>query len=615
MRSAETTPAETTRETAREMTRAEITRRLLGFGRRLRAPLATSVIFRVAQMCLGIALYGVGMWGAARMASGDLGVITPVAVAMIAIAFVKALFRYVEQYFGHFVAFKLLAMLRGDFYAGVEPQAPAGIEGRRTGDLLARVMKDIDRIEVFYAHTIGPAIAATIVPIISLSVLAVGFSPVVAAVLLPFLIGVGAVVPWLSHRVAATAATDLRRVRGDVSQHMTDGVQGVREVLAFGYGRRRLDELAALGHAGTHAVGRLGALISMRRGLNELLVAAGVSAVLFTGAAEGLSWQDVAITVAIALATFGPVLGVEEFIADLEQAFAGARRIWEITDRPPAVADPADPVAAPVETSISFHDVTFGYPAEVPGLTPPAVAGVSFTVPAGKRYAVVGTSGSGKTTLTSLLLRFWDPDAGSISVGGTPVDQMRLADLRDLVAVVGQRTYLFNDSVAANLRVAKPDATQAELEIACRRAALHDTITAMPDGYDTVVGEMGERLSGGQRQRLSIARALLKDAPILVLDEATSQLDVHTEAEIQRQIDDLAGGRTLLVIAHRISTVTGADRILVMDRGRLVEHGTHRELLAVAGAYARLYARQADDLDDLGRGGETADEIAGQASY
>ncbi|MFI6455841.1 thiol reductant ABC exporter subunit CydC [Streptosporangium amethystogenes] len=595
--------------TTEEMTRARISRRLLDFGRPLWPPLATSVTFRVLQMCLNIALYGIGAWGVTRVASGDAGVITSVAVTMVVIAFAKGLFRYVEQYFGHFVAFKLLAMLRDDFYTRIEPQAPAGVEGSRTGDLLARVMKDIDRIEVFYAHTIAPSLAATIVPLVSLSVLGVGFSPVVALVLAPFLVAVGVVVPWMSHRAAATAATDLRRSRGDVSQHMTDGVQGVREVLAFGYGTRRLDELGELGSAGAGAVGRLGAMISVRRGLNELLVAAGVIAVLFAGAAQGLSWQDVAITVAISLATFGPVLGVEEFIADLEQAFASARRIWEVTDRPPVVADPPAPVAASAEPSIGFEGVTFGYPAAVPGLTPPAVNDVSFTVPAGKRYAVVGTSGSGKSTLISLLLRFWDPASGSVRVGDVPIDRLSLEELRDLVAVVGQRTYLFNDTVAANLRIARPEATQQELEAACRRAALHDTILAMPEGYESVVGEMGERLSGGQRQRLSIARALLKNAPILVLDEATSELDVHTEAEIQRQIDDLAEGRTLLVVAHRLSTVIDADRILVMDRGRLVEQGTHRELLAEGGAYARLYARQVDDLDQ-----PTVPHSAGRAS-
>ncbi|MEV0590727.1 thiol reductant ABC exporter subunit CydC [Nonomuraea cavernae] len=575
------------------MTRTQISLRLLRFGRPLMTPLAVSVTFRVLQMCLGIALYGVGAWGVVRVASGDPSVITPVAVAMVVMAFAKGLFRYVEQYAGHYVAFKLLAMLRDDFYQRIEPQAPAGIEGSRTGDLLARVMKDIDRIEVFYAHTIAPSLAAVIVPVISLSVLGAEYSPVVALVLAPFLLGVGVVVPWLSHRAAATAATDLRRSRGEISQHLTDGVQGVREVLAFGYGTRRLAELEALGSSGASAIGRLGTLISMRRGLNEFLVGAGVIAVLFTGWGQGLSWQDIAVTVAIGLATFGPVLGVEEFMADLEQAFAGARRIWEITDRPPLVTDPPAPAPRPATASIGFESVTFAYP----GQSPPAVSGVSFTVPAGSRYAVVGASGSGKSTLVSLLLRFWEPESGTVRVGGTPVDRLGLDDLRDLIAVVGQRTYLFNDTVAANLRLARPDATQEQLEAVCRQAALHDTIMEMPEGYDTVVGEMGERLSGGQRQRLAIARALLKDAPILVLDEATSELDVHTEAEIQRQIDDLAQGRTLLVIAHRLATVTDADRILVMDRGRLVEQGSHRELLARQGAYARLYARQADDLD------------------
>jgi len=494
-------------------------------------------------------------------------------------------------------------MLRNDFYRKVEPQAPAGLAATHTGELLARVMKDIDRIEVFYAHTIAPSLAAVIVPVLALTAMGVGFDPLLAILLVPFLVGVGLLVPVWSNRAAADAATDLRLARGRLSQHLTDGIQGIREVLAFGYGQRRVAELRDLGRQATDAHARMSRMMAVRRGLNELLVGAGIAAVLLVGAnrvqSGVLSWVDLTVVLAIALVSFGPVLGVEEFIAALEQAFAGARRLWEVTDRPPTVTEAALPkTAGNLERTITFDDVVFAYPSAMPDLTPNAVDGVSFQVASGSRVAVVGASGSGKSTLVSLLLRFWDVDTGAIRIGDVDVRDLALRDLRDLVAVVDQRTYLFNDTVANNVRLAAPDATQDQLEAACRAAALHDTIVAMPEGYDTVVGEMGERLSGGQRQRLAIARALLKDAPILVLDEATSQLDVHTEREVQEQLERLVEGRTTLVVAHRLSTIRDADAIVVMDRGRIMEVGRHSELLAAGGAYAALRARQATDVEE-----------------
>jgi ATP-binding cassette subfamily C protein CydC len=589
-----------------ELTRWQITARLIRYGRSLMPVLAASTIFRVIQMLLGIALFAVGAWGVGEVviaaSEGRDAPITDVIVVMVVLAFVKGFIRYLEQFSGHYVAFRLLAMLRGTFYDELEPQAPAGVESRSTGDLLARVTKDVDRVEVFYAHTIAPGIAATIVPIVTLGFVGVAYDWRLALTLLPFLLGIGIVTPILGQKAAARSATTLRVERGAISQHLSDSVQGVREVLAFGHVDRRAAELHELGARAGKAYAGIGSHLAWRRGANDLLVALGMLAVLFVGQGlvdDGtLTWQDLAVVLAIALLSFGPVLGVEEFIGDLDQAFAAARRIWTITDAPPAVTDPAAPTSIEgLEPSVRFEDVVFSY-SDDPHV-PPAVDGVSLDVPAGGRVAIVGASGSGKSTMVSLLLRFWDPKAGRVLIGGQDVSTLGLDDLRSLIALVSQRTYLFNDTVEANLRLAKPMASRAELEEACRRASLHDTITAMPDGYATVVGEMGERLSGGQRQRLAIARALLKDAPIVVLDEATSNLDVNTESEIQAQLDEVARSRTVIAVAHRLRTVVDADVILVMDEGKLVESGRHEDLVTRGGIYSRLWQTQIGDLDEV----------------
>ncbi len=573
-------------------------RRLLRLARPTLPPLAASFVFRVLTQLCGLGLLGVAAWGVAGVVSGDPDAPSPgrVVALLVALAVGKGVTRYLEQLTGHTVAFRALAILRVFFFQRLEPQAPAAVDGRRTGDLLARVTRDVDRVEVFFAHTLVPAVTALVTPVLVLVGVAVWAHPALALVAGVAWVCAGLVVPrWRAARSAALAR-DLRLGRGDLAQHVSDTVQGAREILAFDAADRRLRELDGLGEATGSALRGAAAAAGTRNGASTALVPLTLLTLTWVGAglvADGAtSWSALVVTLAVVLGGFPAVLAVEGLSSDLDQAFASARRVLEVTDAPPATADPAEPRPLPGAGpyDVTFAGVTFAYP----GTTTRALEDVDLTIPAGATTALVGASGAGKSTVTSLLLRAWDPDAGTVHVGGTDVRELALADLRRCVAVVPQRPYLFNDTLEANLRLARPDATQDELDDACARAHLTDVVADLPDGYATRIGEQGARLSGGQRQRVAIARAFLQDAPVIVLDEATSQLDATTQALVQAAVTELARGRTVIQVAHRLETVRDVEQIVVLDQGRVVERGTHAELVAAAGAYARLLERERD---------------------
>ena len=583
------------------MTRRQLSLRLLSITRRVLPPLAASIAARIVFLMIGISLFALGGWAVAGLASGESSwSIALVIVCAIGLSVLKGLTRYLEQFAGHFVAFHSLAMLRNYFYDQLEPQAPAGTDRLDSGDIMNRVTKDIDRVEVFFAHTLAPVTTAIIVPILSVVWMGSAVSWTLAAVLAPFLLIVGAVIPFLGSGSTARAARELREARGAIAAHVTDSVQGVREVLAFGAQERREAEMSAIEKRISAGLGTQGRWIALRRGFNQAAVALGVVTVAMVAGsnvlAGTLTLPQAGLALGIAMGSFGPVLAVEEFAADLDQAFASAARVFAITDRAPAVADPAEPKPL-TPGDIEFTDVSFAYPTDedAPAPAPMVLGGVSIRIPAGKRTAIVGASGSGKSTLASLLTHTWDPASGTVTIGGTNVADASLRDLRATVASAPQRPYLFNDTLRANLLLAAPDATDKDLERALEAVDLTDWLATEKDGLDTVVGDMGERLSGGQRQRLALARALLRDAPIYVFDEATSQVDPATEARVREGIARVAKGRTIVEIAHRISAVRDADQIIVMDAGRVVETGTYAELHARGGALAALEARETTD--------------------
>ncbi|MDW8214934.1 MAG: thiol reductant ABC exporter subunit CydC, partial [Roseiflexaceae bacterium] len=562
---------------------------------------------RILNFLAGTALLAVGVSAVVRFALGEPLSSAIVVMTLVALALFKGVVRYVEQYTGHYVAFHLLAQLRYQFYNALEPQTPAGLQRLRSGDAVSRVIADIDRIEPFYAHTIAPFFAAVIAPLTLLA--ALGYYNIVLALgLLPFLVLVGVVAPWIAYRASRAPAARTRREAGEISALLTDSFQGIRDVLAFNYGERRRALLREAGERLRNAQAGLARTGAIQNGVVEASLTGGALTLLALSiwlVQQGmLAVSNVPVVVTLGWMAFQPLLGVSGVINDFNGAMTSAERLFELMDRPQVVQEPARPAPFPVNQPLHlrFEHVSFHYPqAFREGNTQHALDDVTFEIPFGRTIAIVGRSGAGKSTLLALLLRFWDPTDGRITLNGIDIRAFSLTALRDHIAVVSQNAHVFNISIHENIRLGKPSASDDEVIAAARSAHLHDFVMTLPHGYDTPVGELGNRFSGGQRQRLALARAFLKDAPILVLDEATANLDPQTERDIQDVLREVRKGRTTIIIAHRLSAVRIADEILVLDSGRLVERGTHEALLDCNRVYAHLFARQRDLWEDTSR--------------
>ena len=424
-------------------------------------------------------------------------------------------------------------------------------------------------------------------------------SVLVAAALAALLLSV------LFHRLDRDASIERSRTYGDFGAEFLDAVQGLVTLKAFGRSAAKARSLARRADQLGRDTRWVNATNALGRGITDASIAIGAAAALALGAwrvdSGAMELSTLLIVLMMGVELFRPLRDMRTHLHTGMLGQSPARAIFRILDAEPPVAPPAtgagepEPGDAGAAPAVAFEDIVFAYP----GSDRRAHDGLSFAVEAGERIGVVGASGAGKTSIVRLMLRFYDPDAGRVRMAGRDLRTLPLAELRDRIAVVHQDTYLFHGTVEDNLRFGAPRATAGALEAAARAANAHDFIRALPQGYGTVIGERGIRLSGGQRQRVAIARALLRDAPILVLDEALSAVDAENEAAIQQALDRLMRGRTTLIFAHRLSSVIDADRILVLDRGRVVEEGRHGALMARGGAYRRLMAEQARELGRL----------------
>ncbi len=538
------------------------------------------------------ALIGVGVVSALTVRAVSHG--TPVRGYLVLLAVVaplSGLLHWLESWLAHDMAYRLLADLRLALFRKLDALAPAYLVLHRSGDLVSVATHDVELIEYFFAHTITPAFVAVLVPLAVLITLGVVGWPMALAVL-PFL-AYAALSPVVGRARIDRLSARARAIAGDLNAHAVDSIQGLTEILAFQHVRRGGEAFGALAHAYLRARMPFLRDLTLHTALHEVVTGLGGLAVLTAGGLLVIHGRlDAAmlpVMTLLAVSAFVPVWEIAQVGRQLADTLGATRRFHAIETAPVAVQDgPGVAAARRGAPALELDRVTFAYP----GRTRSALDDVSVVVPAGATVALVGPSGAGKTTIAHLFLRFWDPDKGVIRLDGHDLREYRLDALRQRVALVAQDTYLFNESLRDNVRLARPGATTAEIDAAIERAALGDFVASLPDGLDTIVGERGTRLSGGQRQRVAIARAFLKDAPILILDEATSHLDAVSEAMVREALDRLKQDRTTLVIAHRLSTVRGADTIIVLDGGRVVESGSHGALLGRRGLYARLVAAQ-----------------------
>ena len=497
-----------------------------------------------------------GMW------KGSLGFLF-IGVAVFAV--LRGILRYAEQSCNHFIAFKLLALIRDKVFQSLRKLTPAKLEGKDKGNLITVITSDIELLEVFYAHTISPTAIAVLYTI--LLCLFIGqFHMILGILALLAYLAVGVLIPLAVSKAGGDDGMRFRTKSGELGSFVLDSLRGLSETLQYGQGQERMrqmnhrtDELSKEEERMKRTTGRNMAITGMTILISDLLMLF-VSSMLYQRGTLG--FDGVLISTVALMSSFGPVTALANLGSTLQNTFAAGNRVLDILEEEPMVKEITG------QKEVAFHGakaahVTFSYGQET------ILKDVSADIKENSVVGIIGKSGSGKSTLLKLLMRFWDVQEGSVSISGIGVNQINTSNLRDMESFVTQETCLFHDSIAANLRIAKLDATQEELEAACKKASIHEFIKKLPKGYETQVGELGDTLSGGERQRLGLARAFLHDAPFMLLDEPTSNLDSLNEAVILKSLEEERNGKTVVLVSHRESTMQIADVVYSVERGRM----------------------------------------------
>ncbi len=518
-----------------------------------------------------------------QVSIADLGV-APVMVRFFGIS--RGVFRYLERLVSHDITFRLLARLRVYFYTAIEPLAPARLAQYRSGDLLGRLVGDVEELENIFLRVISPPLVALITAAL-MTVFFLGFDLLLALIVLACMVATGTLLPLLAWWQGQGPGRDMVRTRSELNAALVDTIQGMADTVAYGHQLARMEAMDALNNRLAQKERRMALYDGLQTG--TMTFAIHITALLVLVAAVPRVDPIFLATLSLAVvAAYEAIMPLVPAAHHLGASLEAAERLFALTDADPAVRDPESPAPRPDNVHLTVDNLTFRYADD----EPPALDGVSFELPPGKMLAVVGPSGAGKTTLTNVLLRFWEYDSGSITLGGRELRELAQDDVHALTGVMSQRTHLFNTTLVENIRLAHNDASIADIEAAARRAQIHDFIASLPDGYETDAGESGANLSGGERQRIALARVLLKNAPLVILDEATANLDAVTEREVMEAIYASLAGRSLLMITHRLTLLDRADEIIVLDGGQVVQRGTHAQLVAENGLYRRLWESQ-----------------------
>ena len=511
------------------------------------------------------------------------------AAALVGAYLLRAVCRWVALAVSHVAAWSFVGELTAKVYEKLQKLSMKFYQDKQTGQLMSRMINDTRQTEVLLAHAL-PDLISNVIVIIGVAILIFTINPVLAAITLipvPIVFWAGT---FFSKKVAPLFMIN-QEVLGDLNAITQDNLSGIKEIQAFGQEQRELDKMlglckhySAVNIRANYANAIFHPGIEFLTSLGTVIVV-GIGGYLAMG--KFMSVSDVVGFLMYLGIFYQPLAVLSRLFEDVQVSYAGAVRIFEVLDADSDVKEKPDAISmTECSGKIAFDDVSFYYNEEEPVLSD-----ISFTAKAGEMIAIVGPTGVGKTTIVSLIERFYDPQNGSVKIEDTDIKDLTIESLRSQISMVLQDVFLFNGTIAQNIAYSAKDATQEQIEEAAKTACADDFIKRMPDGYNTVIGERGVRLSGGQKQRLSIARAVLRNTPILILDEATSSVDMETELQIQRAIENLAGSRTVIVIAHRLSTIVRANQILVLDKGTIIERGSFDEIMAQDGSFARLYKR------------------------